>query len=636
MKRTNKLTTLTILGLASLLGLGAIAYTSSNKSISVKADDPDRYIFVQVRDELDIRTGDTVIFAHENVAIHSLGGNPCFTGGSIISNNTGDYSKFIFESANAAMFIVEAGYNGLDQYSFKCLRTPQEESDYWLKTSGKYLSYAQGGKYNEDGIYINTKGDIIFRKDKDEFSSWNVDFDNDGCVHLSYATEANRYGQEGVESPIGIKWTSGYVSNGYFGYFFGDGNVRMYRKVNVKENNLNIWISTSPNKTVYNAGEYSDLTGMVLTIETKDTFMTFTSSYEFDGSLFSALGVVYDDGLSKGRFTWMGILMEFSATVYPDREEENNYLSTRLRYKDLRGTYVLAARYDGCTSILDLSQLTGEGENHSNDSGKVIDIAGEYNPISDSTYDNEGHRVEITDVTHNVVNIVKENDGYYIKLGSDYLAFEMSSYDYGFLYRGTKEHSKPINLGLNNEIVIKGFGADKTITCDRNLKKMYLSYESSNEIQVELHRLVLKETHYNEIDGFRASFFAKTATCDITGEENRLNSSDWQTLANEFSALSLDSQGYIASITYSHNQEASESIRDMADRYDLIVSKYSTTGFNDFMSREFAGTFQRNYVHRKVFPITNIVDSNILIIVIVPVILALAVTGFYILKKKRK
>ena len=628
-----------LLGLSSILGLAALSTTINQKSIKADAASGDKYIFVQVKDEDDLELDDVVIFAHDNYVISRIGGNPCYTYGAYVSGATGDYSKFNFETTSAAMFKVETGYlDNVSSYSFKCLRTASEETESDLKTANKYLSYAYNSEYHEDGHNIQTKGDVIFKDAKDEYSSWNVDIDSNGYVYLSRANESNRYGEEGVESPISVRWTNDYIKDGYFGYYFGNANIRMYRKVNVRESNLNIWISHNPDKTVYNAGEISDLTGLEISMTTKDTSMTFKSSYSSDSALFEALEVIYNGESSRGAFKWLGNRVEFSATVYPNREAEKNYYNTATKYVDLRGTYILAAPYtvsgDDVTSILDISRLNGEGEDHFY-SGYVVDLEGNPNPISDSTYDEHGNRSVVDKVNNNVVTIVRESDGYFIKIGNDYLAFEMTEYNYGLVYRGTKAHSKPITVDYNNNIVIDG----KTLTCDENLKKVYLNTVGGHEKQVELYRLTLKAEHFTEIESFRSLFFSKTATCDETGSVNNLSLSDWQTLSNEFNNnLSLDSQSYIASLTYSHNQEDPNSLKDMVDRYDLIVNKYSSSGFTDFMSRSAANTMQNNTNNSSDLILNNEVinQSSMITIIIIASVSTLSLFALAIVKKTRK
>ena len=622
--KKNKFAILTTLGLSVLLGLTAVSLTGSKDPVTAKAEEDDKYIFVQVTEYSDIRLGDTVIFASGNIAINRIGGNPVFTGGYRLSNGTGYYSKFNFESTDASMFTVENGYDGPGHYSFKCTRTADQETDYWLKTAGRYLSYGQG--YHEDDHDLDTRGDVIYKKAKDEYSSFNVDFDSNGLVYLSRANEPNRYGE--VDDPICIKWSSGYVENGTFSYSFKGSNLRMYRKVNVKESNLDIYISKDPYKTAYNAGEYSDLRGLELTIKTKDTYMEFKSIYDLDEALFEALPVVYDGDDSYAPFKWLGIQRYFTADVYPDRSEENNYYYINEPSADLRGTYILASAYNGVTSILDLSQLGG------NQSGKVVDIEGVTNPISDSTYESQGERTVITEVANNIVTIVKENDGYFIKVNDDYLTFEKNPiHDYGYLSRGTKENSLSVRVDSNNDLVINLDG-NKTITCDTNLKRMFVSYVQGNEKQVHLYRYTMKGEQYSEMNTYKGTFLTKTASCDITGEVNNLNLGDWEYLANAFNALTVDSQSYLASVVYSHNQEEANSLKDMVDRYDHIVSKYSGDGFIDFMSRGDAGTLQHNSAYT--FALINRIDNNTLIVVVVSIISVASLTALLVFKKKRK
>ena len=632
----NKFAILTTLGLSALLGLTAVSLTGSKDPVTAKAEENDKYIFVQVTEYSDIRLGDTVIFASSNIAINRIGGNPVFTGGYRLSNGTGYYSKFNFESTDASMFTVENGYTGFGYYSFKCTRTADQETDYWLKTAGRYLSYGQG--YHEDDHDLDTRGDVIYKKAKDEYSSFNVDFDSNGLVYLSRANEPNQYGK--VDNPICIKWSSGYVENGTFGYHFGGSNLRMYRKVNVKKSNLDITISKYPYKTAYNAGEYSDLRGLELEIETNDTHMKFKSVYDLDEALFDALPVVYSEtDNSYAPFKWLGITSFFLADVYPDRSEENNYFYVNgSKYTDLRGTYVLAAPGNGYTSILDTTRLAGENVDHFN-SGYVVQLNGEnINPICDSIYDEHGDRIIVSDVANNVVTIVKESDGYFIKIGSDYLAFEERPTSYYYVYRGSKAHSKPVTVDSNNDLVIN-FNGNKTLVYDDadGIKKVYLqevSYSSSHEYQIKLFRYTMKGEQYSEMNTFKGTFLAKTASCDSTGEVNNLNLSDWQELASAFNALTVDSQSYLASLVYTHNQEEANSLKDMVDRYDHIVSKYSGDGFIDFMSRGDAGTLQQNSAYT--FALINNIDNNTLIVVVVSIISVVSLTALLIFKKKRK
>ena len=635
MKSKNKFAILTTLGLSALLGLTAVSLISPKDVESVKAES-DKYIFVQVNNLADFQIGDTVIFASDNIAINRLGGNPVFTGGYRLSNGTGYNTKFNFESTSASMFTVENGYD-YAYYSFKCTRTADQETDYWLKTAGRYLSYGQG--YREDDHKLDTRGDVIYKKAKDEYSSFNVDFDDNGFVYLSRANEEHRYGYD--DNPICIKWSSGYVENGTFSYSFDGSNLHMYRKVNVKESNVDISIREYPYKTVYNAGEYCDLRGLELEITTKDTSMTFKSIYDLDEALFDALPVVYKEiGSSYAPFKWLGITLNFTATVYPDRSEENNYFYVKgSKYTDLRGTYVLAAQGNGHTFILDTTRLAGENVDHFN-SGYVVQLTGaNINPICDSIYDEHGDRIIVENVANNVVTIVKESEGYFIKIGSDYLAFEEREASYYYVYRGSKEHSKPVTVDSNNDLVIN-FNGNKTLVYDdaNGIKKVYLQEgisSPSREFQIKLFRYTMKGEQYSEMNTFKGTFLTKTATCDSTGEVNNLKLSDWEELATAFNALTVDSQSYLASIAYTHNQEEANSLKDMADRYDHIVSKYSGEGFIDFMSRGFVGTLQRHSAYYSGLSIINI-DNTVLIAIVVSIISIASIASVIVLKKKKQ
>ena len=123
---------------------------------------------------------------------------------------------------------------------------------------------------------------------------------------------------------------------------------------------------------------------------------------------------------------------------------------------------------------------------------------------------------------------------------------------------------------------------------------MYMTFNSSDwseEIKfrngvgtnVYLYGRGLNETELNNINGFKTQLSSVTNVCDGTGLSDRITNDSWNTLGNTFNALPVMVQGFLANVTYTHNQEEPNSIEDLIDRYDYIVSKYPN--HSDFMQR---------------------------------------------------
>ena len=61
---------------------------------------PTKQLFVQVRDDTELLSGDKVIIAHNDRAINGLGGNPVFTSTTNIAGGSADGSMYYFESTS--------------------------------------------------------------------------------------------------------------------------------------------------------------------------------------------------------------------------------------------------------------------------------------------------------------------------------------------------------------------------------------------------------------------------------------------------------------------------------------------------------------------------------------------------------
>ena len=133
---------------------------------------------------------------------------------------------------------------------------------------------------------------------------------------------------------------------------------------------------------------------------------------------------------------------------------------------------------------------------------------------------------------------------------------------------------------------------------------------------------------------FKNALIAATANCDNTGSQNNVDPSDWAGLVSKFNSMSEDAKGYFGSLTYDHDQEDKNSSKDLMDRYDYIVTKYSYT---DFINRRENGTLKNNLSSQIVNVIPSVESTSPIFIVVISILGASSLAFvLYFLYKKRK
>ena len=630
--------TLPLLITSILLGITsaicAFSTTNDKEMRSVYADET-KDLYIQVRNDTEIGVGDTVIITSGDHGIGALGGNPVYAMAKNVPGGNNDKTKFYFSSTNAIKFRVGAGYDGMSSYSFKSLNTESQEQDWWLKTYDRYLSYPRYEEidgydygYNEDGHHLGTKGDIVYRHDLDEYSSWNLDFDENGYVYISRYGEENRYGV--VNNPIAIKWNNSYVQDGYFGYFFGSSNVRILRKIDISDpNDFYFYIYKPGNKLHYEPNQTAVLDGLEMDVTyTGDNPTTFKVTYANESSFFTLGQASYEE--QELYFSWCGIETSYNVTVDVEKTGEHYYY-TMHEYNsisDLRGTYLLGDNYNDVTNVMNLSNLaTSSGDAHA---VSMAALANEYDTICDKNDLNQ----YITNVTNNVFEVVYDTDGYYVKIGENYLCRHDSGFTYYLLYLGNRANAFKVRLGLNGTLMTP---ENDVFICNHSQGSsgVYLNkndYASANESKMVLFKKEFSSEEVSELETYRISFFSITNVCKNDGSTNT-GSISWLTLSEGFEALSVDSQGYLACLNYVHNDEEAGSLNDMVDRYDYIISKYTTAVFPDFMNRIGANTHQDNYHASQDVLVMN--NNIALIVVIIAISLSLSFVPLMMMKRRK-
>ena len=636
--------------LAISLGVFASVGTGSNKEIiKTKADSSAYDLYVQVTDTTELDFGDTVLIACGDHAIGGLGGNPCFTYGNTVSGGNNDKTKFCVASTNAIKLKVVAGFNGYGSYAFQSLRTAAEESDHWLKTHDRYLSYANpiyidghAYGYHYDNINIQTKGDIIFKPVLDEYSSWNLDFDSEGYVYMSRYNETNRYGAEGITNPISMQWNNAYTQGGYFSYSFGGSSMRILRKIDVSNPSYysNNWFPHAPSKNHYEPNETAVLDGLVIEFSYHNPVTTqsqiFRVSYDNEYNFFTLGKANYDT--QRVYFQWCGVELDYPVKVDVDKTGEHYYnqLTTYTTPSDIRGSYLLGVEDSNELKVMKLSGIPT-----SEDDAKALPVetlpAITLSENKDVICDKNDLNEFVSEVTDNIFKIVYDTDGFYVKYGSSYLCRHDTGHTYYLLYLGNKESSFKVRVGLNgtlmtpeNDIFIydHSYGSSG-IYLNKN------NHVNSNESEMVVFKKEFSTDEGDQLENYRISFFNNTNACRSDGS-TVLEDINWTLLANTFNySLSVDSQGYLANLTYDHNAEESGSLRDLADRYDYIVSKYTTSVFPDFMHRIEANTLQNNYQSLSNYNELSDMNNNSMFVIVSIATFSTLFVLFIIARKRR-
>ena len=150
-----------------------------------------------------------------------------------------------------------------------------------------------------------------------------------------------------------------------------------------------------------------------------------------------------------------------------------------------------------------------------------------------------------------------------------------------------------------------------------------------------LYKINSCETFDNDIARFMQEFYNRTANCDASGHGRGIFDWQWQHIENEFNTMSEDAKGYLANLTYTHNAETPNTIEDVIDRYDFIISKYSD--LKDFIDRKAVQTWNDTSGSSSTRPVVidNVANtSSLILIIVVTSITSISLVGLFILKKK--
>lgn len=551
-------------------------------------------LYVQIRNELEVNIGDTIIFGCDSWMYSGHGGNPVYSVGRNVDGYNEDYSKFYFASSKAIPWIVEAGVDAYSTYSFKATTAGDSE----FSTLGRYLAFGTSF-IDSTGTRYSTDGGIITSTTKDANSSWILQFDNEHYVHMQKSDEEYVW-SEGATNYTEIEYS------GIFGYFHGFDRIRMYRKVDLTKG-VDIYVSEDGNKKSYVHGETTNLEGLELTVRFLDHGDDYICSYENEPNFFEPETASY--ATQRANFNWLGFESSYSCTVAHDTSSIRYYEKTNSKLYDPRGTHLIGLertyvqqQITEHTCALNVSALTTTPA-----IGGYVTLYDEFvNDISDSVYNDAGDTIKNNDVCNNLVQIVVNDNGnddktddYYLKYNNNYIYY----CDNGQLKIGSIAQDQAARITLDDENHILFDQGSKILAFVRGSYQNaqvvdYSAYESdpTNYYLFQLYKLKFTDniSETTELNNFKNEFFEKTADFDKTGLTRDLSVAAWNELAALYEDLSLDVKGYLGNITYTHNDTEEDSFEELADIYDSIIGIYYDRNFNDFMDRDRATTLNYN------------------------------------------
>ena len=627
--------------ISACLLLGGIASINAKKATSVDAASFENGILLtQVRDVSELKEGTIVYMVSYGDFLSTLRGNPVYCGLDYCNGGNRSRSKYYFN--NDVPYIplqIETGtgsYEDLDgithnvnTYRFKSVKDKNKEKDLLYPTNGRYLAYGHNTPYPDAAAYVY--GDVSFSNNKNEYSNWRVSIDEGGNAHIQYLTE--KYSTE-------IRCQAG-TGRSHFGYYQGYDEVQLFRVANLSGTPSFVEISSQYAETV-KEGEIVDLTGLEFTV-TFDGGNTevINASFDDEPNFFGVERAVYNQGSQNVSIpiTYCGLSYRVLVNIIPNTSEVTYYDRVVGLSYDPRATYILAAGTDQQKYVVletdvddvkdfstfgDVETVTHRSINmHVNEQDEITDLninSSDFRNVDPSIYTYTIRSRKINNVVYMFL-FANDNDTQVLAKNGDLLTLVNIN--------NVNPSNSAVTIGVDTSIYV---GGSKLVY---NEDREFISVDNSGSCRrVELFKKVTSLS--SEASSFTTSFKTFTdGVCVADGSTTQSSlEAGWANQKTAFNNLSADAQGYLANLTYYHNEEVAGSDEDIVDRYEYIVSKYS---LEEFMNRREAQTFIAQSFGANNLSLFNGVNNNPqLIIVLVVSLVGVTSLGILIFVKRKK
>ena len=615
MRSVNKI----LLSSFTILGMGIAALLASKGNNQVLKADAARDsaisgIYKLVTDPSDIKNGDEIaLVSSDGNALCDIGGNPGYlytTTDNVYIES--DKKLVAFDNANVTIFTAETNtvnYNDeqITVYAFR--------GDYWINKRVRatgYMAYDYRGSNSSNpgsptigGVgYFSGGFGVRPNSERNLAECW---------WRLHYVTEA------GVMDILNYS-TGGHVCYGrdrWSGYFhFSDwSNVNLYKYYEVAHV---VADASELEKTSYNEGEKFELSGLEVDITFSDSSKVTVEYDKMPGLFNHSEYVTGSSGQVNQLVSIVGSSEVFNIPVNITPSWTKYYVVTS-HLADYRGTYALGAlnpyynpedEYD--YSAVAMNAHTGAAISSVNDNDGVL--------IFDQSKDASNAKVYL-DYINNAYRLYYLDDIYNKPV---YLGYDTDS-----------EYLTSETLNANNAL---------EVVYDESSHHSFLKVKGTNNYfeasgyRFYLYQVGLSNDDYEDLESFKSELINATKTCDAFNNDFEITSSDWEALEELYATFSIDLKGYLGSVTYVHDDsEHNTELENLIDRYDYIVSKYSSTYnyITDFLSRSgIMQELQPQYHGYLPNFITEASSSQIIIVAVLTISIGVITTVVFLKKRK--
>lgn len=551
----------------SLVGVTALL-SHSPKASEVQADHlhSTAGLYYRVTDVSDIQYGDTVIIVSDNgQVVRDIGGNPAFlyTRNDSIAVSQ-DRSLALLDNAYVVPFTVHQGYTEGTFAFYGDYNNNNTDMGGYVAYDRRGSSGANPGPHdysgNGAGIGYWYEGCGLRKYNNLKESSFTLSYTEENGGNMLVK---NVYLDEQGLTP-NLVWTSSYSDR--FGWGWGS-NLNFYKQLDAASFSL----ETLPNKTTYTVGDKLDLSGLVAEVHYGGN-QQVEIAYDDNPQFFR-----HDEYVSgSGSVQTIVSLPFLSASFHLDitvNSSNGYYYRTTSPIYDGRGKWLLTIDL-GTQEEPDVRALRANGDTTSLANVTVVDDHIDPN-ITTAIF-----TIQLIDDQF-YLQYIDGSDVYYVipdgGVGLDLSTTKQSpiTFEYSETYHTTLiKNGAGAYLGNGGGLLTIGFNDGTPVT---------------------LYHL---PCNLEELSGFTASLKSLLSYCSSDGDFDYYATykTQWDAMASSFDALSDDAQAYLRNLSYDHGAEERDSLEDLIDRYDYILSKYDAL---DFMGRKTHGAYRQNALSMK-------------------------------------
>ena len=628
MKRKN-LFTVMFVSLVLALGITSVSVTSLTKNKeevkTAEASSTKSFtgFYKKVTDVSSLSNDDTVLIVSDTgEIIRDLGGNPGFLYTTTDRVHLSSDKNYVYLD-NAYVTPQTVKIHDGNQYSFY-----GEYNPFSRYSASGYIAYDYRGSGIEEGSidYVGDNIGILYFKDGSGLrktivpnSSFTLSY-HDGFMHILNV---------GVEKSL--VFTAGYSSR----FYLADGNwsnVNIYKPAYVSKVDVISGLTTNE----YHQGDKIDLSGLTIKV-TLIGATQYNVLYDNDPGFFSCSEYVYGTGNTKNAVTYVDTSFDVDITIIPSSVM---YERVTQSYNDYRGRYYLATQvgsnkylFNGYTSdgaqIYPALFYTSKGKEY-------VDVD------SNTDLDTKRERAQMEVVKSTTYFKLRFDNTYYLFVNDDYSIYYLNKaldIDHDFKPSASlKMMYDSVNNYAYVALVENDVVTNKVLSYYNNQYK-FVEKGTANAGVFRLYHIVDPDTIYADINYMRQEMKNVFSLCNDQGETDfsvdvNKGINRWTNLSASFAGLEIDSQAYLANLTYTHGLEERDSLEDLIDRYDYIITKYRS--LNDFMGRRaLAETLQPQQSRAITAYLQNSSDVYPVLIIVVSVS-AISLVSFLLIIKQRK